>query len=161
MTRPGGWRTLALTLAKNPISTFAVLCVMATGVFLGYTILKLLAVLSSPDFCSRALQAERITPGNTFVGLVACVDLLKLQVQAEANALLISMGGYNLVLVVLVVVVIAGARASGKVAATGIEFDVSRDDPDDATPVKVVNPPSAPVPTAEAPKPADTGKQMP
>lgn len=145
-SQPGGWRTLATTLAKNPISTFAVLCVMATGTFLGYITLKLLAVLSSPDWCAKALQAERITPGNTFVGLTSCVELLKLQVQAEASALLISMGGYNLTLIVLIVVVVAGARASGKMGASGVEFDVGKE----STPVTVVNPPSAPVPTTEA-----------
>lgn len=125
---PRFWRTLWLTVAQNPISTFAVLCVMATGAFLGYVTLQLLGVLSSPDWCGKALQAERITPGNTFVGLTACVDLLKLQVQAQASALLISIGGYNLVLVVLIVVVVAGARASGKADHTGFAFNVGRDD---------------------------------
>lgn len=148
-TPAGGWRTLALTLAKNPISTFAVLCVMATGAFLGYITLRLLDMLSSAAWCGKALQAERITAGNTFVGLTSCVDLLKIQVEAMKSALLISIGSYSLTLVVLIVVVVAGAKASGKLPG-GVEFDVSRDDPDDATPVKVVNPPNEPVPTADA-----------
>ncbi len=122
------WRIFAKTIAEHPISLFAVICVMATGAFLGYVTLQLLGVLSSPEWCSKALQAERITPGNTFVGLTACVDLLKLQVQAQATALLISIGGYNLVLVVLIVVVVAGARASGKADQSGFAFNVGRDD---------------------------------
>lgn len=142
------WRILAQTLAKNPISTFAVLCVMATGAFLGFVTLRLLAVLTSSEWCGKAIQAERITPGTSFQGLTGCIDILKMQVGATANALLISMSGYNLVLIVLIVVVIAGARATFKASKDGFEANVSRDD--DAVAVQVVNQPSDPVPTTES-----------
>lgn len=143
------WRTLLNTLAKNPISAFAVLCVMGTAAFLGYVTLRLLGVLSSPEWCAKALQAERITPGNTFVGLTSCVELLKLQVQAQASALLISIGGYNFVLVVLIVVVVAGAKAAGKLPG-GVEFNVGKDRPGESPiPVVIEQPPSNPVPTTD------------
>lgn len=122
------WKTLAATLAKNPISTFAVMCVMATGAFLGYTTLRLLDTVSSFDWCAKAVQAERITPGQTFLGLTSCVDLLKMQVGGMVNALLISLGSYSFTLIVLIVVVVAGAKATGKVGAAGVEFDVGKQD---------------------------------
>lgn len=147
----GFWRTLWLTVAQHPISLFAVLCVMATAAFLGYVTLQLLGVLSSPEWCSKALQAERISPGNTFVGLTACVELLKLQVQAQASALLISISGYNLVLIVLVVVVVAGAKASFNANQSGISGSVGRDDGKPPIPVVIEQPRSQPVPTTDVP----------
>lgn len=147
------WRTFALTLARNPISTFAVLCVAATAAFLGYMSDRLLTVLESADWCGKAIQAEKISPGSTYVGLTTCVELLKIQLSAVATGFHIGLSAYAFSLVVLIVVVVAGARASGKLPG-GIQFDVSRDDPGDPepTPVVVTNPPSKPVPTTEAPK---------
>lgn len=142
------WRSLLVTLAKNPISTFAVLCVAATAAFLGYMSDRLLTVLESADWCGKAIQAEKISPGSTYVGLTTCVELLKIQLNAVAMGFHIGLSAYALTLIVLIVVVIAGAKASWKITQTGIEATMERDDP---TPVTVVNPPSDPVPTAEAP----------
>ena len=72
------------------------------------------------------MQAERITPGSTFVGLTACIDLLKMQLGALAKTLLIVIGTFALCLGVLVVIVLAGARLAGKMF--GNEIDVSRQD---------------------------------
>jgi hypothetical protein len=88
-------------LFENPIRLFALFCVAVTSAFFGYLAWWLITIISSPDWCGRAMQAERITPGSTFVGLTACI--------------------------VLVVIVIAGARLAGKVFGT--EVDVSRQDP--------------------------------
>lgn len=113
-------------LFENPIRLFALVCVAGTSVFLMYLILRLVEIIAGPDWCSRALQAEKITQRDTFVGLTACVDILKLQVAALAQALTISVGTLALCLGVLVVIVIAGARLAGKVF--GQEIDVSRQD---------------------------------
>jgi hypothetical protein len=141
------WRTLQQTLAKNPISLFAVLCVAATAAYLGYMANRMARVLESSKFCGDALQAEKITPGNTFVGLTSCVELLKIQLQAIATGFHIAVGSFALSLIVLVVIVIAGARASWKVSTSGLEGSVS---PADSVPVTVVNPSTAPVPTTES-----------
>lgn len=119
--------TLVRHLFENPIRAFALLCVAATSGFFGYLGLRLVGIISSPSWCATALQAERITPGNTFVGLTACVEILKMQVGSLANALLIVIGTFALCLGVLVVIVIAGARLAGKLF--GNELDVSRQDP--------------------------------
>jgi hypothetical protein len=113
------------TLRRNPISAFAVLCVACTAAFLGWLNWRLLRVIESPDWCSTALKAERIST-ETKGGLTSCVDLLKVQVEAVATGFHISTGGFVFVLVVLVVVVVAGAKASGKLPG-GVEFNVSKD----------------------------------
>jgi hypothetical protein len=122
------WRTFFLTLAKNPISTFAVLCVAATAAFLGYMTLRMSAVLESSDWCGKAIQAEKISPGSTYVGLTTCVDMLKIQLQSMALGFHIAIGAFAFSLIVLIVIVVAGARASGKLGSGGIEFDMSRND---------------------------------
>lgn len=122
------WRSLLHTIARNPISLFAVLCVACTAAFLGYMAFQLLQVLTSADWCGKAIQADKITPGQTYIGLTTCVDLLKIQLQAVATGFHISLGAYALTLVVLIVVVVAGAKASGKLPG-GIEFGVGKDGP--------------------------------
>jgi hypothetical protein len=126
-------RLFLQTLAKNPISTFAVLCVACTAAFLGYMTLRMSAVLESSSWCGNAIQAEKITPGpTTYVGLTTCVDLLKIQLQAMATGFHISVGAFAFSLIVLVVIVVAGARASGKLGATGVQFDVGKHEADKA-----------------------------
>lgn len=121
---------------ENPIRAFALACVAATSAFLMYLILWLVEIQASPDWCGRALQAEKITPGNTFVGLTACIEILKLQVGSLSQALTISVGTLALCLGVLVVIVIAGARLAGKIF--GQEIDVSRQDAKEAAAEHVV-----------------------
>lgn len=110
----------------NPIRVFALACVVATSILFGYLAIHLIGILQSPDWCGRAIQADRITPGSTFVGLTGCMDLLKMQVGALAKALLIVIGTFALCLGVLMVIVVAGARLAGKLF--GNEVDVSRQD---------------------------------
>jgi hypothetical protein len=118
-------------LTDNPIRAFALVCVAATSGFFAYLAIELINILKSPEWCGKALQAERITPGGTFVGLTSCMDLLKMQVAALAQTLLIVIGTFALCLGVLVVIVIAGARLAGKIL--GQDIDVSRQDPPPAS----------------------------
>lgn len=110
-------------LVENPIRAFALVCVAGTSGFLGYVNLKLIDLLSSPGWCAKAIQAERITPGDTFVGLTGCIDILKIQLNALAKVLLINSGTFALCLVVLVVIVVAGARLIGKLFGNEIDID--------------------------------------
>jgi hypothetical protein len=123
------WRTLAMMIANNPISTFAVGCVAATGVYLAYMTNRMAGVLESSGWCAKAIQAEKISPGSTYVGLTTCVELLKIQLQAIATGFHISVGSFALTLIVLIVVVIAGAHATFKAGSGGIEGSVGRDAP--------------------------------
>lgn len=105
------------------IQVFALVCVVATSAFFGYLAYWLISILASPDWCGKALQAERITPGNTFQGLTACVDLLKLQVGSLSKALLIVIGTFALCLGTLVVIVIAGAKLAGSILGNNVNVE--------------------------------------
>lgn len=116
--------TIRESLRTHPIRAFALLCVAVTSGFLAYLALRLIGTLSSPSWCSTALQAERITAKETFVGLTACVDLLKIQLSALALNSQIVIGTFALCLGVLVVIVIAGARIAGRIPGGG-EVDLA------------------------------------
>lgn len=116
--------TIRESLRNHPIRAFALLCVAATSAFLAYLALRLIEVLSSPTWCSTALQAERITAKDSFVGLTACVELLKIQLTALALNSQIVIATFAMCLAVLVVIVIAGARLAGK-GPGGIEVDMA------------------------------------
>lgn len=126
------WKRLLDTIARNPISFVAVLSVACTAGFLGYMTHRMADVLESPSWCSTAIQAEKVSPGSTYVGLTTCVELLKIQLEAMATGFHISVGSFALTLIFLIVVVIAGARASFKLSKDGISGDISRDAADAA-----------------------------
>jgi hypothetical protein len=138
-------------IKKNPISAFAVLLVAFVGGFLVYMAVWQTTILASPSWCAKALGAEKIAPGQDpkqiLESLKSCNEMLLVQLNAIAVDSHIGHGTFAIVIIVLIVVVIAGARASWKLSTTGFEGSVSREEP---TPVTVVNPPSEPVPTAEA-----------
>lgn len=153
---------------KNPISTFAVLCVAATGLFLAYMAIWQTTILASPDWCAKALRAEQLAPGKTYQqameALQSCNNLLLVQLGAVALDSHIDHGAVAFVLIVLIVVVIAGARASWKLGMQGLEGSVGREEIP-SVPVTVVNPAANPVQTEEAKQlphpPGPTGPAMP
>lgn len=123
----GFWRHLSHNIAKNPISFFAVICVAATACFLAWLTDRLVTVLESSQWCGKAIQAEKISPGSTYVGLTTCTELLKIQLEAVAMGFHISVGGFVFVLIVLIVVVVAGAKANFKLGSTGLEGSVGKE----------------------------------
>lgn len=152
------WRALLATLAKNPISFFAVLCVACTALFLGYMVIWQTSILSSPSWCAKALGAEKAAPGitgqQTLEALQTCNNLLMVQLQALSMDSHIDHTVFGLVLIFLIVVVVAGARASWKLSKAGFEGTVERDDPGDKPPpipVVIEQPKNDPVPVAEQP----------
>lgn len=136
----------------NPIRAFAVLCVAVIAAYIMWMGWRLSNILSSPEWCGKALQADRITPDSKFDGLTACVGLLQIQLKAIATDSHIFAGVVALCLLSLIVIVIAGGRLAFSASKTGISGDMSSAD-DDFVPVKVVNPPSDPVPITPEPKP--------
>lgn len=118
---------------ENPIRLFALVCVAATSMFFAYLLdWRLIPVLSGFEWCGKAMQAERIIPGNQFQGLTGCIDIMKMQIDALSKIALIVTATFALCLGVLVVIVIAGARLAGKVF--GGEVDISRQDAGAPTP---------------------------
>jgi hypothetical protein len=74
---------------------------------------RLIQILSEPEWCGKALQAERISSQN-FGGLTACVELLKIQLKALATNSFIFGGVIALCLLTLIVIVIAGGGFSSR-----------------------------------------------
>jgi hypothetical protein len=124
--QPGFWRSLLATVSRNPISFFAVVCVASAAWLLYVVTDRLLDVLESPQWCAKAIQAEKITPGNSFKGLESCLELLKMQLASLGTGFHIALGAFAFSLIVLVVVVVAGAKANAKLPG-GLEFDVGAD----------------------------------
>lgn len=98
-------------LREHPIRIIALLCVASIGIFLGYMTVWLTNTLSSPGWCGKALQAERMSAEN-FGGLQGCISILTIQLKALADVLKMSVGSFSFGLVVLIVIVLAGARAN-------------------------------------------------
>jgi hypothetical protein len=149
---------MKLPSVHNPIRVFAVICVAVTSAFVMYMSYLLIQILSSPEWCGKALQAEKISSQN-FGGLTACIDLLKIQLGSLAKNSYIFGGVVAMCLLTLNVIVIAGGKLSFNVSKTGAAANMGRDDVE-ALPVEVVNQPSAPVPTTPAP-PVPSGPAMP
>jgi hypothetical protein len=124
MARQSGG-AVKLPTIHNPIRGFAVLCVAVIAAYIMWMGWRLSNILSSPDWCGKALQAERITPGNTFVGLTACVDLLKIQLKAIAVDSHVFAGVVALCLLALIVIVIAGGRLQFSASKTGLSGSMS------------------------------------
>jgi hypothetical protein len=115
-------------LRSHPIRAFALLCVACTSAFLGYMAIKLTDTLASPTWCSTALQAEKISPGSTFVGLTSCVDLLRVQLKSLAVNSHIVFAVFALCLLVLIVIVIAGGRLNFSASKTGVSANMGREE---------------------------------
>lgn len=115
-------------IKRNPISSFGVLCVAATGLFLAYMAVWQTNILSSPDWCNRAMKAEQLQEGSRLDAALACVGLQKIQIEAISTDSHINHGGFVLMLLFLTVVVVAGARASAKLSPTSLEFNVGKHD---------------------------------
>lgn len=125
--KEGLWKQFVRTIATNPISTFAVLLVAGLISFLAYMMVWQTNILSSPDWCNRAMKAEQLQEGSRLDAALACVGLQKIQIEALALDSHINHSGMVMAFVVLIVVVIAGARLAFKLSQTGLEGDMGRD----------------------------------
>lgn len=152
-----GWFGRKEMLA-HPIRAFAVTCVAITSAYVMWMGYRLSNILASPEWCGKALQAEKISSQN-FGGLTACVDLLKIQLVAiERNSLVYS-GVVALCLLVLIVIVIAG----GKLAFRGSRDGLAGEMGPSGEPLEVVvnQPKSDPIPVTPTPKPPTPAPPQP
>jgi hypothetical protein len=113
-------------LKEHPIRAFALLVVTLLSSYMVYANERLITIISSPDWCGKALQAERISNQN-FGGLTGCVDIMKIQLEAVAKVLVTNSYTLALSVLVLIVIVVAGARLAGEIL--GNKVDMSRQDP--------------------------------
>lgn len=113
----------------NPIRAFAVLCVAVTSAYVMFIGWTLITILRSPDWCARALGAEKASPGQTIKGLEACIELMGIQLNALAMDSHISQGVIAMCLLTLMVIVIAGGKLKG--SGFGGSLDIGADDDHD------------------------------
>lgn len=140
-----------MTQPRNTIRTFALVCVAITSVFVIGMIIWSTVILAAPEWCSRALGAEKASPGRTLEGLKACIELMGSQVSALAINSHIYALTISLCLIALMLIVVAGGRISFSASKAGLSGNIARDDPGDVDPVPVVieQPKGQPVPVKE------------
>lgn len=110
----------------NTVPVAALICVAVTSLFLMYMNNKVIDILASPSWCSKALQAEKISSQN-FGGLTACNDLLTIQLKSLATNSHIQSGTIALCLLVLIVIVIAGGRLNFSASKSGVNTSIGKD----------------------------------
>lgn len=115
-----------MKVMHNPIRAAALLCVAVTSVYLMWMAYRVNEILSSPEWCSKALQAERISSQN-FGGLTACTQMLMVQLKSLATNSHILFGVIALCLLVLIVIVIAGGKLSFQATKEGVSANVGKD----------------------------------
>lgn len=133
----------------NWLTFIAIICVAVTSGVIIWLSFTLTEILAAPDWCARAINAEKLATVRATSAIEGCMDLLMLQVKALAMNSHIYAGTLALALLVLVVVVIAKARLDLQVAKDGAKAAIT----EQPQPVEVVNPPDQPVPVQSAEEP--------
>ena len=131
------------TITRGKVVAFALLCVAVTTGFIIYMQVALTEILAAPDWCARAINAEKLAVTRSTSAIESCVSLLDKQVGSLALNSHIFAGIIALSLLVLIVIVVAGARLDLEASKEGVKAKMGRDD---AVPVEVVNAPTDPVP---------------
>lgn len=117
------------TITRNKIAAFALLCVAVTTGFVIYMQVALTEILAAPDWCARAINAEKLAQTRSTSAIESCVSLLDKQVGSLALNSHIFAGIIALSLLVLIVIVVAGAKLDLKASRDGIDAHMSRDAP--------------------------------
>lgn len=123
----------------NVIRAAALVCVAVTSIFIMYMSAWLVDILSAPDWCARAINAEKLANSRATSGIELCKDLLLKQVGSLATVAIIYAGVIALCLLVLNVIVVAGGRLSLSASKTGVNANMGKDDPATAGAAQVAN----------------------
>jgi hypothetical protein len=103
-------RGLGSFIKNQPVRAFALLCVAVTSTFVMWMRWQQFMVLSSPDWCNRAVKAEQLQPESRLDAALACVGLQQVQIKAIATNSYIDGGTIALCLLALMVIVVAGGH---------------------------------------------------
>lgn len=106
------WRALGHFIKNQPVRFFALVCVAITSAFVMWMGVWLTRILSSPGWCNRTLNADKIATSGEFDALKACVGLLAEQIKALALNSHIYASVIALCLLALMVIVVAGGHLS-------------------------------------------------
>lgn len=113
---------------RRSIRTFALAATAISSTFSIGLSLWLVWLLSSQDWCARALGAAKYAEGRPEYAIGGCYKLMTQQVEALSLSLYISVGIQALCLAVLMVIVVAGGRLSFKASKDGVETNIGRDE---------------------------------
>lgn len=114
-------------ITQNKILAFALLCVAASSIFVIYMQIHLTEILATPDWCVRAINAEKLAQTRSATAFDGCVQLMDKQVGSLALNSHIFAGIIALCLLVLMVIVVAGGKLSFSASKTGVSADIGRD----------------------------------
>lgn len=116
-----------MKLLNNPIRVAALVCVAVTSAFIMWMSYKLVEILSAPDWCARAINAERLSTTRATSSLELCKELLLKQVGSLAVNSHIYAFVIALCLLVLIVIVIAGGKLSFQASKDGVSANVGKE----------------------------------
>ena len=120
------------TSQHSTIRTFAVITVAVTSIFVMAMAWWLTTILAAPDWCARAINAEKLSAVRSTSEFGGCKDLLFKQVGSIALNSHIYAGITALCLLVLIVIVIAGGKLSFTANKDGVTANIDKDKVDGA-----------------------------
>lgn len=112
---------------SHTVRGWALVAVAASSTFTIAISVWLISILSTQDWCTRALGAAKYAEGRPESAIQACFNLMNSQVDTLGTALLISIGVQALALLVLVVIVLAGAQLALKAGKSGVDLNMSKE----------------------------------
>ena len=119
------------------IRGFALVCVAITSGFVIGMSVFLVRLLGGTDWCGKVVGSAKYAEGRPDFAIKGCVEVMRDQIAALANNLLIYSAVTGLCLLVLMVVVVAEAHLRGKAGRDGLDFDISaKGDHPPATPAE-------------------------
>lgn len=123
-----GWSRF-FEITQNKVLAFALLCVAASSAFVMYQQYRVTDILASPDWCVRAVNAEKLSAVRSSSAFESCVELMDKQVGSLAISNHIYAGIIALCLLVLMVIVVAGGKLKFAASKDRVEVDVGKDTP--------------------------------
>ncbi len=118
---------MKLPSIQNPIRGFAVLVVAVISGYIMWMGWRLVEILSAPDWCARAINAEKLSSSRVVTSVELCKDLLLKQIGALATNSHIYAGVVALCLLTLIVIVIAGGKLSVSASKSGVNANIGKD----------------------------------
>lgn len=117
-----------MTQPRNAIRSWALVAVAVSSAFTIGIAVWLITILSTQDWCSRALGAAKYATGRPQQAIDACFSLMNVQVDTLGKALIIVIGVQALSLLVLIVIVLAGGKVSLNASKDGVSANIGKDE---------------------------------
>lgn len=122
----------AVSIRANPVRAFAVVIVAVTSGFIMYISYRLIDILAAPEWCARAINAEKLSATRTASSFETCKELLLAQIKALAMNSHIALGITALCLLVLIVIVVAGGKLSLSASRSGVNANIGKEKVEEA-----------------------------